>query len=244
MKRTWAVRPCASASFWPSARWAWWPCWSSPTAFETEKTYTAEFYTVLGRRIGNFVRIAGVEVGKVRTIQDPRRRYSAGRVRRRRLGGVDRGQPGGHPLPATSSASVTSRSRKAPGGTRRLPAGATIPLARTAPALDLDALLGGFRPLFHALNPDQVNALSEQLVAALQGEGATLTDFLAQTAAVTNTLADRDQLIGDVIANLRTTMGALADQSTQFAGAVDSLAAALATIASRKQDLRNGLALR
>ena len=59
---------------------------------------------------------------------------------------------------------------------------------------------------------------------------------------MTNTLADRDQLIGDVIANLGTTMGALADQSTQFTGAVDSLAAALATIANRKQDLRNGLA--
>ncbi len=36
--------------------------------FETEKTYTAEFHTVSGLENGNFVRIAGVEVGKVRNI--------------------------------------------------------------------------------------------------------------------------------------------------------------------------------
>ena len=82
------------------------------------------------------------------------------------------------------------------GGTKKLNPGDTIPLAQTAPALDLDALIGGFRPLFRALDPDQVNALSGQLISALQGQGATIESFLAQTAALTNTLADRDQLIG------------------------------------------------
>ena len=32
--------------------------------------------------------------------------------------------------------------------------GETIPVDRTEPALDLDALIGGFRPLFRALDPD------------------------------------------------------------------------------------------
>ena len=50
------------------------------------------------------------------------------------------------------------------GGTKKLKPGDTIPLARTAPALDLDALIGGFRPLFRALDPDQVNELSGQLI--------------------------------------------------------------------------------
>ena len=47
----------------------------------------------------------------------------------------------------------------APGSVRKLQPGQTIPLARTSPALDVDALIGGFRPLFRALGPDQVNAL-------------------------------------------------------------------------------------
>ncbi|MFD2394497.1 hypothetical protein ACFSSF_12920 [Dietzia aerolata] len=44
-----------------------------------------------------------------------------------------------------------------------------MPLAQTAPALDLDALLGGFRPLFRALDPAQVNQLSESIVKVFQG---------------------------------------------------------------------------
>ena len=40
---------------------------------------------------------------------------------------------------------------------------------------------------------------------------------------MTNTLADRDQLIGQVIVNLNTVLGSLGDQSTQFAKAIDSL---------------------
>ena len=65
--------------------------------------------------------------------------------------------------------------------------------------------------------------LSGQLIAAFQGQGATISSFLTQTAALTNTLADRDQLIGQVIDNLNTVLGSLGDQSDQFDKAVDSL---------------------
>ena len=128
------------------------------------------------------------------------------------------------------------------GGTKKLNAGDTIPLARTSPALDLDALIGGFRPLFRALDPDQVNALSGQLIAALQGQGGTINSFLSQTAALTSTLADRDQLIGQVIVNLNTVLGSLGDQSDQFAKAVDALSGLVEGLAARKQDISNGLA--
>ncbi len=209
--------------------------------FETEKTYAAEFHTVSGLENGNFVRIAGVEVGKVRNIT----------IRDDGTALVDFGVDASVVLTEGSRAVIRYRNligerylalEEGAGGTRQLQPGATIPLSHTAPALDLDALLGGFRPLFHALDPQQVNTLSGQLIDALQGEGPTITAFLTQTAAVTNTLADRDQLIGQVITNLKTVVGSLGGQSSQFAGAVDSLSAALATIADRKQDLRNGLA--
>ena len=123
------------------------------------------------------------------------------------------------------------------GGTKKLNPGDTIPLARTSPALDLDALIGGFRPLFRALDPDQVNALSGQLITALQGQGGTINSFLSQTAALTTTLADRDQLIGQVIVNLNTVLGSLGDQSDQFAKAVDALAELVKGLESRKQDI-------
>src|SRR3954454_25317669 len=95
------------------------------------------------------------------------------------------------------------------GATKKIQPGGTIPLDRTAPALDLDALIGGFRPLFHALDPDQVNALSGQLISAFQGQGATIGSFLTQTATLTSTLADRDQPIGHVVVNLNTVLVSL-----------------------------------
>ena len=128
------------------------------------------------------------------------------------------------------------------GGLRRLNPGQTIPLSRTAPALDLDALIGGFRPLFRALDPDQVNALTGQLIEAFQGQGATIGSLLSQTAALTTTLANRDQLIGEVITNLNTVLGSLGDQSDRFDKAVDSLSELVKGLAERKTDIVNGVA--
>jgi phospholipid/cholesterol/gamma-HCH transport system substrate-binding protein len=209
--------------------------------FEKENVYHAQFSNITGLKSGDFVRIAGVEVGKVKEITLlPDTTLS-----------VEFG--------ADSSVVLTEGSRAAirydnligdrylgleegVGGTHVLRPGATIPRDRTEPALDLDALIGGFRPLFRALNPEQVNALSGQLIAAFQGEGASISSFLAQTGAVTNTLADRDQLIGQVINNLNTVLGSLGDESRQFDKAVTSLSELVDGLAARKTDISTGLA--
>jgi phospholipid/cholesterol/gamma-HCH transport system substrate-binding protein len=128
------------------------------------------------------------------------------------------------------------------GGIKPLQPGQVIPLERTQPALDLNALIGGFRPLLRALDPDQANALTGQLVAVFQGEGPTINSFLSQTASLTSTLADRDQLIGDVIKNLDILLGSLGDESQQLDSAVDSVAQLVTALAERKEDVRNGVA--
>jgi phospholipid/cholesterol/gamma-HCH transport system substrate-binding protein len=213
----------------------------SQLRFQQGNTYQAEFTNVTGLEAGQFVRIAGVEVGKVKTLT----------IRPDTTVLVE--------FSADDSVVLTEGSRAViryddliggrylgledgAGGTRKLNRGDTIPLQRTSPALDLDALIGGFRPLFRALDPEQVNALSSQLIRAFQGQGATIGSFLSQTAALTNTLADRDQLIGQVIVNLNSVLGSLGDQSTQFAKAVDSLSSLVATLAGRKEDISNAVA--
>lgn len=209
--------------------------------FEKTQDYRALFANVTGLKGGDFVRIAGVEVGKVQNIHI----NDDGTLT------VD--------FTADDSVVLTEGSRaviryddliggrylqltEGAGGTKKLNPGDTIPLSQTEPALDLDALIGGFRPLFRALNPDQINALSGQLISALQGQGATIGSFLSQTAALTNTLADRDQLIGEVIVNLNTVLGSLAGQSDQFGKAVTSLSDLVSGLEARKQDITNGLA--
>jgi phospholipid/cholesterol/gamma-HCH transport system substrate-binding protein len=209
--------------------------------FEKAQNYRAHFANVTGLETDDFVRIAGVEVGKVQKIDfnddgtltvdftaDDSVVLTQGTRAVIRYDDLI----GGRYLQLTEGA----------GDTKKLNPGDTIALAQTEPALDLDALIGGFRPLFRALNPDQINALSGQLISALQGQGATIGSFLSQTAALTNTLADRDQLIGEVIVNLNTVLGSLAGQSDQFGKAVTSLSDLVAGLEARKQDIANGLA--
>jgi phospholipid/cholesterol/gamma-HCH transport system substrate-binding protein len=209
--------------------------------FQAENTYKAEFTNVSGLISGDFVRIGGVEVGKVKNIS------------------IERDTTALVEFTADDSVVLTEGSKavvrydnliggrylaleEGAGPTRKLNPGGTILLDRTSPALDLDALIGGFKPLFRALNPDQVNALSGQLIAAFQGQGDTISEFFTQTAALTNTLADRDQLIGQVIVNLNTVLGSLGDQSTQFAKAIDSLSQLVGTLAAHKRDISNAVA--
>jgi phospholipid/cholesterol/gamma-HCH transport system substrate-binding protein len=210
--------------------------------FEPESNYRAEFTNVSGLKDGDFVRMAGVEIGKVKNIKV---------------------QPNAIVLVEFSvdpdSVTMTQGTRAAirydnligdrylaveegAGSVHRLEPGQTIPVSRTTPALDLDALIGGFRPLFRALNPDQVNALSGQLIQALQGQGATIDSFLSQTSTLTNTLADRDQLIGDVITNLDTVLGSLGDQDKQFDKGVQSLSELVTALSDRRTDITNSVA--
>ncbi|WP_319453094.1 MULTISPECIES: virulence factor Mce family protein [unclassified Mycobacterium] len=209
--------------------------------FEKENAYTAQFSNITGLKTGDFVRVAGVEVGKVDKIT----------LLPDSTLDVEFGTDTSVVLTEGSRAAIRYDNllgdrylalEEGVGGTKVLRPGATIPMARTEPALDLDALIGGFRPLFRALNPEQVNALSGQLITALQGQGGTISSFLAQTASVTNTLADRDQLIGQVINNLNTVLGSLGDQSKQFDKAITSLSELVDGLAARKTDISTGLA--
>ncbi|WP_204807288.1 virulence factor Mce family protein [Mycobacterium riyadhense] len=209
--------------------------------FGEGKTYYAEFANVSNLRQGKLVRIAGVEVGKVEKISiNP---DATVRVE----------------FTADNSVILTEGTlavirydnlfgdrylalEEGAGGLTTLSPGQTIPLARTRPALDLDALIGGFKPLFRALNPDQVNALSEQLLQAFQGQGPTVASFLDQAAVLTNTLADRDQLIGQVVDNLNVVLGSLGGQSDRLDNAVLSLSQLVHGLAERKTDITNAVA--
>jgi len=209
--------------------------------FDEGKSYNAIFTNVSGLETGNFVRVAGVEVGKVTSVK------------------INPDTTATVAFTANDSVMLTEGSKAAirydnliggryvellegAGSPRKLNPGNTIGLDKTAPALDLDALIGGFRPLFRALDPNQVNALSGQLISAFQGQGDSIGSFLTQTAALTGALADRDQLIGQVVVNLNTVLGSLAGQGDQFAKAIDSLSSLVAGLQSRKEDLSTGLA--
>ena len=110
-----------------------------------------------------------------------------------------------------------------PGSTRRLAAGAQIPIDRTAPALDLDLLLGGLKPVVQGLNAHDVNALSSALLQVFQGEGGTLQSLFSKATSFSNALGDNDQTIQQLIQNLNTVVATLDKDGGNFSTAIDRL---------------------
>src|SRR6185437_3181841 len=166
--------------------------------FQPQKTFSAEFTNVSGLKDGDFVRVAGVEVGKVHEIAV----NDDASVR------VDFSTDISVVLTEATRALVRYENlvgdrylalEQGPGSNKLLKPGQVIPTSRTAPALDVDAVIGGLHPLLRALDPTQVNALTGQLIQVFQGQGDLIGSFLDQTAALTGTLAARDHLIGEVI---------------------------------------------
>lgn len=209
--------------------------------FEPRTSYRAEFTNVSGLEAGNFVRIAGVEVGKVGALT----LQPGGTVV------VEFAVDNGLRLTQGTRAEVRYENligdrylalTDGPGPVALLAPGQTIPTTRTSPALDVDTLIGGFRPLFRALEPEQVNALSGELLRVFQGTGGTVASVLAQTATLTNTLAGGDKLIGEVIDNLNTVLTTFAARSDEFARGIETLAQLADGLAARGAEISTGLA--
>ncbi|MEU0530400.1 MCE family protein [Amycolatopsis tolypomycina] len=152
------------------------------------------------------VRIAGVRVGQVKDVKIVDKRQAE----------VEFEVDAGRTLPAGVTAQIKFRNLVGQryvslgegenSGGKALQPGGTIPLERTTPALDLTELFNGFKPLFTALNPDDVNKLSYEVIQVLQGEGGTVESLLSHTASLATTIADKDQVIGEVIDNLNSVL--------------------------------------
>jgi len=184
-------------------------------SFGSTHSYKAEFVDATGLVKGDDVRIAGVKVGSVKDISIVDRtramvtfdvqsdtalmRSTRADIRYRNLVGQR----------------YISLSNEI-GDSGKLAEGATIPVAQTSPALDLTVLFNGFKPLFEALTPSDINQLSYEIVQVFQGEGGTLEGLLSHTASVTSTLADRDQIISALIDNLNEVLAHLGSRDDQL----------------------------
>jgi phospholipid/cholesterol/gamma-HCH transport system substrate-binding protein len=183
--------------------------------FGSSRQYRAEFTDATGVNKGDDIRVAGVRVGTVDDVE------IVDRTRALITFSVDDETS----VNGGTNAAIRYRNlvgqryislTQEVGDTQRLPAGSTIPVSRTKAALDLTVLFNGFKPLFQALSPEDVNQLSFELIQVFQGEGGTLEGLLAHTASVTSTLADRDEVIGDLIDNLSLVLDHVADRDQQL----------------------------
>ncbi|OBK53290.1 virulence factor Mce family protein [Mycobacterium sp. 1081908.1] len=212
--------------------------------FDRTSAYSAEFTNVSGLRQGQFVRASGVEIGKVSSVK----LVDNGRRARVEFN-VDRSIP----LYQSTTAQIRYldlignrylelKRGEGEGADRVLPPGGFIPASRTSPALDLDALIGGFKPLFRALDPQKVNTIATALVTVFQGQGGTINDILDQTAQLTTQLGERDQAIGEVIKNLNIVLDTTVRHRQQFDQTVNNLEVLITGLKGHSEQLAGGTA--
>ncbi|MCV7173367.1 MCE family protein [Mycobacterium manitobense] len=194
----------------------------SDTRTGASSEYSAVFTDASRLKTGDTVRIAGIRVGTVNGVElQPDRKVLV-------------------TFEADRSTQLTTGTKVAirylnlvgdryvelldtPDSTKILPVGSQIPEDRTAPALDLDLLLGGLKPVIQGLNPQDVNALTGSLVQILQGQGGTLESLFSKTSSFTNSLADNNEVIEQLITELRTVLDTLSKDGDEFSGAIDKL---------------------
>ena len=212
--------------------------------FDRTNGYSAIFSNASGLRAGQFVRASGVEVGKVEKVQllDDGQRVQVDFNVDRSLQ-LFQGEQG-----TTASIRylnlIGDRYLELKRGTedKVLPPGGTIPESLTEPALDLDALIGGFRPLFRALDPDKVNNIAQSIITIFQGQGGTINDILDQTASLTSALADRDQAIGEVVNNLNTVLDTTVKHQQQFDETLQNFETLITGLKNRSDPIANSVA--
>ncbi|QIK74435.1 MCE family protein [Nocardioides piscis] len=189
--------------------------------FASTRDYKAVFTEATGLVKGDDIRVAGVKVGTVKDVEITERTRALVSFTV-----ADATQVNGGTFARIKYRNLVGQRyislTQDVGDSGRLPEGATIPVDRTQPALDLTVLFNGFKPLFRALSPADINKLSYELIQVFQGEGGTLEGLLASTASVTDTLADRDQLIGDLIENLNQVLVHIGDRDEQLSRLISS----------------------
>ncbi|WP_148612992.1 MCE family protein [Nocardioides rubriscoriae] len=212
--------------------------------FGDSRTYRAEFVEASSLEKGDDVRVAGVSVGEVTAVEHYGDDNANALVTFRVEADV--------PLTTASLARVKflnlvgdrylALEEGVDKGASRLGDNGLITMDHTEPALDLTALFNGFKPLFQALRPEDVNELSMNIVQVLQGEGGTVASLLANTASLTNTLADRDQLIGEVVDNLGTTLETVDSRHVQLERLIVELRDWMGDLADDRQTIGRSLA--
>jgi phospholipid/cholesterol/gamma-HCH transport system substrate-binding protein len=185
-------------------------------------SYRAIFVDAVNLNTGDEVRLAGVRVGSIQGVE----LYEG--VKARVTFGVDKAVP----LTTTTQGVIRYRNLigqrylallDGPGGGRTLRPDEVIPESRTQPALNLNTLFNGFRPLLAGLAPGDINQLSFELVKVLQGEGGTVNSLFSHVASLSTSLADRDALIGQVITNLNAVLGPLDSRDKQLTDLITNL---------------------
>jgi phospholipid/cholesterol/gamma-HCH transport system substrate-binding protein len=210
------------------------------TSYGDTTTYRADFTDAAGLNLGDDVRVAGVRVGTVSDIK----------IVRHNTAEVTFDVEKDRPLPDSVQINLRYRNlvgqryldiEQGAGSTKMQDASKTIPTSRTHPAVDLTLLFAGFKPLFQGLDADQINKLSGEIITTLQGEGGSLELLFSTLGDLTNSLADKDKVIGSVINNLGSVLTTIGERDSELSNLIVQLQGFISGLADDRVTIGNAL---
>jgi phospholipid/cholesterol/gamma-HCH transport system substrate-binding protein len=198
---------------------------------------TARFKDVTGLLLNDNVKVAGVVVGKVTSIE------------------VDRGEAvvgfdvenDHRNIPKDSRAAIRWRNLIGqryvylyPGDSPQALRGGDE-ITETASAVDLGELFNKLGPIVGAIDPAQVNQLLETLTQAFDGREDEIGKALDDLAVLTKGLASRDEAIGRLVTNLDTVAATINNRDTQITSMIDNLVSLSDSFADNTATLADAL---
>lgn len=188
----------------------------------TLASYGAEFDDVSGLYVGDDVRMSGVQIGKVSSVD------LDGGIARVGFEIEDR-----RPIFVNTQAAVRYQNllgqryveliQKDAATGSPLEAGETIPVDRTIPSFDISKLFNGFKPIFDTLDTAQLNQFTENILRMVQGDGSGLGPVLRDVDRITQFAVQRESIIGLLIDNLGQISESIGGQSAAVADLLEQL---------------------
>jgi phospholipid/cholesterol/gamma-HCH transport system substrate-binding protein len=195
---------------------------TNPVASDT-RTYAAAFTDVSGLHQDGDVRVRGVRVGKIKSVELVRRdgqnvaqvdftldrKY--GVVAATRLAIKFQALTGVRYLDIASPAE----------GYRPTELVTQIPTTMTQPSFDVTALFNGLQPVLATLSPEEINTFTAKAASFLTGDGSGLAPLLDSVRRLTEFVSNRQEVVSTLVRNLSEVSDAIGGRSKQFIHLID-----------------------
>jgi phospholipid/cholesterol/gamma-HCH transport system substrate-binding protein len=207
-------------------------------SFTPRADYAAAFDDVEGLLVNDDVKIAGVTLGRVESIDHE----PGGTVR------VDFSLNDDVAIPEDSVISIRWRNVTGlrylyvePGGEGAVEPDHLFPRDQTRSPANLGSLLQRMTPFIDALDPEQQNQILEALSTALVGRESEVQDLIREGGELTQTIATREAEIERLLTNSVTVLDAYAAREQQLRGLIDSFAEVATTLRERNDELDSAI---
>jgi len=195
-----------------------------PVAAKTD-SYTAEFTDVSGLHVDADVRLRGVRVGKVQSIQLQRKAGQSIAV-------VELVLDTHYAVVSTTRLAVKYQaltglryvdvSNAAQSGTHDHVV-RHIGLSMTQPSFDITTLFNGLQPVLATLSPNDIDTFTSNAATFLEGDGGGLGPMLESVHKLTEFASDREQVIATLMRNLTAIADTFGGHSKDFVQILDWL---------------------